>query len=146
MMTRKFGRTKAHREHLLTNMGRLLVRAEKLETTLPKAKEVRSIVERWITMAKRVASAEGMASLAERRRLIAIVGHDDTVTKLVDDLAKRAVTRPGGYTRILKTGHRVGDAAPKAMVLFVDRAAKPEKAAKNTATPAAKNTTAKATE
>ena len=119
-MTRKFGRTKAHREHMLTNMSRLLVNAEKLETTLPKAKEVRAIVERWVTLAKQVVAGTGSAALASRRRLYASVGNDDVARKLVDDLAKRTAKRPGGYTRILKTGFRVGDAAPKAKLMFVD--------------------------
>lgn len=130
MMTRKFGRTKAHREHLLANMGRLLVRSEKLETTLPKAKEVRSIVERWLTLAKRISSGEGAEALADRRHLYSIVGDIDVATKLINDLAKRASVRDGGYTRILKIGYRVGDAAPKARILFVDQPVKDEKAGK----------------
>ncbi|MBI4023229.1 50S ribosomal protein L17 [Candidatus Berkelbacteria bacterium] len=122
-MSRTLGRIRSHRQHLLKNLGRSLVRSERLTTTLPKAKELQRLVERWVSLAKRVQESSAASQLAGRRRLIAQVIELDVVRKLVDDLAVRVKTRTGGYTRILHLGHRLGDAAPVAQIEFVDRPA-----------------------
>ena len=116
---RKLNRTSAHRQAMLRNMMNSLLTHEAIKTTVPKAKELRRVVERMITLAK-------VDSVANRRLAFDRLRDRDVVTKLFNDLGPRSANRPGGYTRILKMGFRVGDNAPMAYVEFVDR---PEPAA-----------------
>jgi len=111
---RKLNRTSEHRLAMLRNMCVSLLRHEAIKTTLPKAKELRRVVEPLITLGK-------VSSVANRRLAFARLRDRDIVTKLFDQLGPRYQTRPGGYTRILKMGFRVGDNAPLAFVELVDR-------------------------
>ncbi|MEY4756723.1 MAG: hypothetical protein RJA34_1621 [Pseudomonadota bacterium] len=112
---RKLNRTSEHRLAMLRNMMNSLIEHEAIKTTVPKAKELRRVVEPMITLAKE-------ATLANRRLAFDRLRDRDSVTKLFNDLGPRFKTRPGGYTRILKMGFRVGDNAPMALVELVDRA------------------------
>jgi large subunit ribosomal protein L17 len=111
---RKLNRTSAHRQAMLRNMCNSLITHEAIKTTLPKAKELRMAVEPLITLAKN-------ATLANRRLAFDRTRDRAVVTKLFNDLGPRYQARPGGYTRILKMGFRVGDNAPMAFVELVDR-------------------------
>jgi large subunit ribosomal protein L17 len=111
---RKLNRTSEHRLAMLRNMMNSLIEHEVIKTTLPKAKELRSVIEPMITLAKE-------ATLANRRLAFDRLRDRGSVTKLFADLGPRFKTRPGGYTRILKMGFRVGDNAPMALVELVDR-------------------------
>jgi large subunit ribosomal protein L17 len=111
---RKLNRTSSHRRALFANMAAALIKHEQIKTTLPKAKDLRPIVERLITLGK-----DG--GLANRRRAHAMLRDDVVVTKLFSTLAERYTTRSGGYTRVLKAGFRYGDAAPMAVIELVDR-------------------------
>jgi large subunit ribosomal protein L17 len=120
---RKLGRVTEHRISMLRNQAQALLRFERIETTMPKAKELRPFVERIITIAKR-GIAPGAASPAVRslhaRRLVLRDIHDrDVVSKLFDTLAPRFEGRPGGYTRILRLGYRKGDSAEVAQIELV---------------------------
>lgn len=119
---RKLNRTSSHRLAMLRNMMNSLIAHEVIKTTLPKAKELRSVIEPMITLAK-----DG--TLANRRLAFDRLRDRDSVTKLFNDLGPRFKTRPGGYTRILKMGFRVGDNAPMALVELVDRPVVAEPAA-----------------
>ena len=110
---RKLNRTSAHRKAMLQNMMNSLIEHEAIKTTLPKAKELRRVVEPMITLAR-------VDTVANRRLAFARLRDSDSVTKLFTDLGPRFKTRPGGYTRILKMGFRVGDNAPMAYVELVD--------------------------
>ncbi len=125
---RKLNRTTPHRKALLSNLTMSLVKYEQIQTTLPKAKELRSYAERLVTLARR-------GDLHAYRQILSKVGDKETTQKLVDVLAKRYEKRPGGYTRILKNGFRHGDNAPMAVIEFVDRdlTAKPAKKVKEEA-------------
>jgi len=122
---RKLGRVTEHRIALLRNQAQALLRHERIETTLPKAKELRPYVERLISVAKRSLVATGTDEEKRVRRMTAerLVARDvadqKVVTKLFDTLAPRFVERPGGYTRLLKLGHRRGDAAEVAQIELV---------------------------
>ena len=118
---RKLGRVTEHRMALLRNQATALLRHERIETTLPKAKELRPFVERIITVAKRgVAAGEANARVLHAKRLVARDVHDpDVVGKLFDTLAPRFAERPGGYTRILRLGFRRGDSAEIAQIELV---------------------------
>src|SRR5919204_1017308 len=117
---RKLGRVTEHRIALLRNQAIALLRHERIETTVPKAKELRPFVERLITIAKRgVASGADGRTLHARRLVLAELPDKDVVTKLFDELAPRFAERPGGYTRILRIGFRRGDAAEVAQVELV---------------------------
>jgi large subunit ribosomal protein L17 len=111
---RKLNRTSAHRQAMLRNMMNSLLTHEVIKTTVPKAKELRRVVERMITLSK-------VDTVANRRLAFDRLRDRDVVTKLFNDLGKRSANRPGGYTRILKMGFRVGDNAPMALVELVDR-------------------------
>jgi large subunit ribosomal protein L17 len=111
---RKLNRTSSHRLAMLRNMTVSLLRHEEIRTTLPKAKELRRVVEPMITLGKK-------ASLANRRLAFDRLRDRDIVTKLFDDLGPRYAKRNGGYLRILKTGFRKGDNAPLALVSLLDR-------------------------
>jgi large subunit ribosomal protein L17 len=127
---RKLGRDTAHRQALLRNQAEALLRHEKIETTVPKAKELRPYVERLITIAKRGVKANDPkgASLSARRLVMRDVLNETVVTKLFDELAPRFADRPGGYTRILKLGHRRGDAAEVAQIELLGSEFDPKKA------------------
>jgi large subunit ribosomal protein L17 len=111
---RKLGRTTSHRLAMLRNMTVSLLRHEEISTTLPKAKELRRVVEPMITLGKK-------PSLANRRLAFDRLRDRDIVAKLFDDLGPRYAKRNGGYLRILKTGFRKGDNAPLALVSLMDR-------------------------
>ena len=111
---RKFSRTSAHRHAMFSNMMASLVIHERIETTVPKAKELRPIVEKLITLGKR-------GDLHARRQAIAQIRDVAMVKKLFDVLGPRYKDRKGGYCRILKAGFRYGDNAPVAVIEFVDR-------------------------
>ncbi|HRE60715.1 MAG TPA: 50S ribosomal protein L17 [Micropepsaceae bacterium] len=113
---RKLGRTSSHRSAMFANMAVALIKHEQIRTTLPKAKELRPYVERLVTLAKR-----GKGSLHSRRLLLARIKDESAVEKIIATLAKRYEARAGGYTRVLKAGHRFGDAAPMAFIEFVER-------------------------
>ena len=113
---RKLNRTSSHRLAMLRNMMNSLIEHEAIKTTLPKAKELRRVIEPMITLAKE-------ATVANRRLAFDRLRDRDSVVKLFNDLGPRFKTRPGGYTRILKMGFRVGDNAPMALVELVDRPA-----------------------
>ena len=112
---RKLNRTTSHRLAMLRNMMNSLLTHEVIKTTLPKAKELRRVVEPMITLAKE-------PTLANRRLAFDRLRDRDVVGKLINELGPRFRARPGGYTRILKMGFRVGDNAPMALVELVDRA------------------------
>ena len=116
---RKLNRTSAHRKAMLQNMMNSLIEHEAIKTTVPKAKELRRVIEPMITLAKN-------DSVANRRLAFDRLRSRDSVTKLFNELGPRFKARPGGYTRILKMGFRVGDNAPMALVELVDRAASSE--------------------
>ena len=115
---RKLGRVTEHRIALLRNQATALIRHERIETTEPKAKELRPFVERLITIAKRgLAAGEGHVKLLNARRLVMVDIQDRVVVgKLFDQIAPRFESRPGGYTRLLRVGFRRGDAADVAQV------------------------------
>jgi large subunit ribosomal protein L17 len=114
MSGRKFNRTKGHRRALMANLANALLKHEQITTTLPKAKELRPVVEKLVTLAKR-------GDLAARRLVVARLGDAPQAQKLFDTLAPRYTARAGGYTRVLKAGFRYGDNAPIAVIEFVDR-------------------------
>jgi large subunit ribosomal protein L17 len=117
---RKLGRVTEHRIALLRSQATALLRHERIETTLPKAKELRPFVERLITLAKRgVASGEPPKTLHARRLVARDVQDTAVVSKLFETLAPRFATRPGGYTRILRLGFRRGDSAEVAQIELV---------------------------
>ncbi|BCO25478.1 50S ribosomal protein L17 [Rhodoferax lithotrophicus] len=111
---RKLNRTSSHRLAMLRNMMNSLIEHEVIKTTVPKAKELRRVVEPMITLAKE-------ATVANRRLAFDRLRDRDSVVKLFNELGPRFKARPGGYTRILKMGFRVGDNAPMALVEFVER-------------------------
>ncbi len=113
---RKLNRTSEHRQAMLRNMCVSLLQHEAIKTTVPKAKELRRVVEPLITLGK-------TPTLANRRLAFARLRDRDIVSKLFNELGPRFQTRPGGYTRILKMGFRVGDNAPMAFVELLDRPA-----------------------
>ena len=116
---RKLNRTTSHRLAMFRNMANSLLRHEQIATTLPKAKELRRVVEPMITLGKK-------PSLANRRIAFDRLRDRDIVSKLFDDLGPRYAKRNGGYLRILKAGFRKGDNAPMALVTLMDRVEKVE--------------------
>jgi large subunit ribosomal protein L17 len=111
---RKFSRTASHRKAMFANMSAALIKHEQIVTTLPKAKDLRPIVEKLITLGKR-------GDLHARRQAIAQIRDEGQVAKLFAVLGPRYKERQGGYIRILKAGFRYGDNAPMAVIEFVDR-------------------------
>ena len=111
---RRFNRTASHRKAMFANLAQALVKHEQIITTLPKAKDLRPVVERLITLGKR-------GDLHARRLLIARTRSEVTAAKLIDILGKRYQQRLGGYIRVLKAGYRHGDNAPMAVIELVDR-------------------------
>jgi large subunit ribosomal protein L17 len=114
MSRRKLNRSGTHRKAMFANMAVALLKHEQIKTTLPKAKDLRRVVDRLITLGKR-------GDLHARRQAMSVL-RDRTITaKLFAELAERYRERPGGYTRVLKAGHRYGDMAPIAVIELVDR-------------------------
>ena len=111
---RRLNRTHEHRKALFSNMAGSLIEHEQIKTTLPKAKELRPIIEKLITLAKR-------GDLHARRQAAAQLKQDMLVARLFDVLGPRYANRQGGYVRVLKAGFRYGDMAPMAIIEFVDR-------------------------
>ena len=111
---RRFNRTAEHRKAMFANMSAALIKHEQIVTTLPKAKDLRPIVEKLITLAKR-------GDLHARRQATAELRDPPMVKKLFDVLGPRYASRDGGYTRVLKAGYRHGDSAPVGVIEFVDR-------------------------
>ncbi|MGK9232747.1 50S ribosomal protein L17 [Inquilinus limosus] len=111
---RRFSRTSSHRKAMFANMAAALITHEQIKTTLPKAKDLRPIVEKLITLGKK-------GGLANRRLAYAQLRDDEVVSKLFSVIAERYKTRNGGYSRVLKAGFRYGDAAPMAVIELVDR-------------------------
>ncbi|MDE2029345.1 MAG: 50S ribosomal protein L17 [Alphaproteobacteria bacterium] len=111
---RKLGVTATHRKAMFANMAVALIENEQITTTLPKAKDLRPVVESLITLGKK-------GGLANRRRALSIIRDEEAVRKLFGTLAERYKSRNGGYTRVVKAGFRYGDAAAMAMIEFVDR-------------------------
>ena len=111
---RKLNRTSAHRKAMFKNMAASLIKYEQISTTLPKAKDLRPIVEKLITIGKK-------GSLHDRRQLISKLPKDANIDKLMNELAERYKDRKGGYIRIIKKGFRYGDSASLAIIELVDR-------------------------
>ncbi|MFQ5763923.1 MAG: 50S ribosomal protein L17 [Rhodospirillales bacterium] len=111
---RKLNRTSTHRKAMFSNMAVSLLTHEQIKTTLPKAKELRRVADRMVTLGKR-------GTLHARRRAFSYLRDDATVAKLFGSLAERYKERNGGYTRVLKAGFRYGDSAPMAVIELVDR-------------------------
>lgn len=111
---RRFNRTAEHREAMFANMSAALIKHEQIVTTLPKAKDLRPVVEKLVTLAKR-------GGLHARRQAMAQLRDETQLKKLFDVLAKRYEGRNGGYLRIMKAGFRYGDSAAMAVIEFVDR-------------------------
>lgn len=109
---RHLSRSGSHRAALMRNLARSLIRHEEIRTTVPKAKELRRVVEPLVTLAKR-------DGVAQRRRAFDRLRDEEAVGKLFTELGPRYRARPGGYLRILKAGYRAGDSAPVALVQFV---------------------------
>lgn len=114
MKGRKLNRTSTHRKALWTNMASALIKHEQIKTTLPKAKELKPIVEKLITLGKK-------GELSHRRQALSQLADKSQVEKLFDVLAERYKDRQGGYARVLKAGFRYGDNAPMAIIELVDR-------------------------
>lgn len=119
---RKLNRNSSHRKAMFKNMAASLMEHEVIRTTLPKAKELRGVVEPLITLAK-------TDSVANRRLAFSRLGNRDVVTKLFNEIGPRSASRPGGYVRVLKAGLRDGDKAPMAIVELVDRSETTQEAA-----------------
>lgn len=111
---RRFNRTASHRTAMFANMAAALIKHEQIVTTLPKAKDLRPVVEKLVTLAKK-------GGLHARRQAMASVRDETQVKKLFDILGARYKDRQGGYLRIMKAGFRFGDSAPMAVIEFVDR-------------------------
>ena len=111
---RKLNRTSSHRKAMFANMAHALIKHEQIKTTLPKAKDLRRVVEKLITLGKR-------GDLHARRQALSVLRDNVLVRKLFGEIAERYAERPGGYTRVLKAGFRRGDMAPMAFIELVDR-------------------------
>lgn len=111
---RRFSRDSSHRQAMFSNMAAALIKHEQIVTTLPKAKDLKRVMDKYITLAKR-------GDLNSRRLAAARLRDEDMTKKLFDVLAKRYKDRAGGYTRVLKAGFRYGDSAPRAVIELVDR-------------------------
>lgn len=134
---RKLNRTSSHRKAMFANMAGSLLEHEQITTTLPKAKELRRIADKIITLGKR-------GNLHARRQVFAILRNEDLIKKLFGPLADRYKERNGGYTRVLKAGFRRGDNAPMAVIELVDRDAEAKGAADKARVAAAEEATAEA--
>ncbi|HON58738.1 MAG TPA: 50S ribosomal protein L17 [Smithella sp.] len=128
---RKLGRTSSHKEAMLRNMVTSIIKHERIRTTDAKAKELRKLAEKMITLGKR-------GSLHARRQALAVVRDKSMVSKLFGELAERYKERAGGYTRIIKAGYRYGDNAPVSIIEFISDEKKKEKAKGRAAKPKTK--------
>jgi large subunit ribosomal protein L17 len=113
---RKLNITSSHRIAMFANMMAALIKHEQIKTTLPKAKTIRPVMEKLVTLSRR-----GPKDLHARRLAMSQIRDEDQVRKLFDVIGPRYATRPGGYTRVLKAGFRHGDNAPMAFIEFIDR-------------------------
>ncbi len=111
---RKLGKTSSHRTAMFANMTASLIKHEQIKTTLPKAKELRPVVEKLVTLSRR-------NDLHSRRQALSQIRDETQVKKLFEVIGPRYASRPGGYTRVLKAGFRAGDNAPMAFIEFIDR-------------------------
>ena len=111
---RRFNRTAEHRQAMFANMSAALIKHEQIVTTLPKAKDLRPVVEKLVTLAKK-------GGLHARRQAMSVLRDETQLKKLFDVLSARYASRQGGYLRIMKAGFRYGDSAPMAVIEFVDR-------------------------
>jgi large subunit ribosomal protein L17 len=111
---RRFSRDSSHRQAMFSNMAASLIRHEQIVTTLAKAKDLKRVIDKYITLAKR-------GDLNSRRLAASRLGDEDMVKKLFDTLAPRYKDRAGGYSRVLKAGFRYGDSAPRAVIELIDR-------------------------
>ena len=111
---RKLNRTASHRKAMFANMAVALIKHEQIKTTLPKAKDLRGVVDRLITLGKR-------GDLHARRQALSVLRDSTNAAKLFKELAERYKDRPGGYTRVIKAGFRYGDTAPMAVIELVER-------------------------
>ena len=111
---RRFNRSVSHRKAMFANMAASLIKHEQIKTTLPKAKDLRRVVDRLVTLGKR-------GDLHARRQALSVLRDSEITAKLFDDLAERYKERSGGYSRVLKAGFRYGDMAPMAIIELVDR-------------------------
>ena len=111
---RRFSRDSSHRQAMFSNMAAALIKHEQIITTLPKAKDLKRVVDKYITLAKR-------GDLNSRRLAASRLRDEDMAKKLFDVLAPRYKNRNGGYTRVIKAGFRYGDSAPRAVIELVDR-------------------------
>ena len=111
---RRFNRTAEHRQAMFANMSAALIKHEQIVTTLPKAKDLRPVVEKLVALAKK-------GGLHARRQAMSVLRDETQLKKLFDVLSARYVGRQGGYLRIMKAGFRYGDSAPMAVIEFVDR-------------------------
>jgi large subunit ribosomal protein L17 len=111
---RRFSRDSSHRQAMFSNMAASLIQHEQIVTTLPKAKDLKRVMDKYITLAKR-------GDLNSRRLAASRIGNETMVKKLFDVLGPRYKDRAGGYTRVLKAGYRYGDSAPRAVIELVDR-------------------------
>jgi large subunit ribosomal protein L17 len=111
---RRFNRDPAHRQAMFSNMAAALIRHEQIVTTLPKAKDLKRVIDKYITLAKR-------GDLNSRRLAASRLRDEDMAKKLFDVLGPRYKDRSGGYTRVVKAGYRFGDMAPRAVIELVDR-------------------------
>lgn len=127
MSGRKFNRSKSHRAAMLANLANSLIENEQIKTTLPKAKDLRPLVEKWVTVGKK-------GTLAARRHALEYL-NPHVAKKLLGPLAERYKDRQGGYVRIVKAGFRYGDNAPMAIIEFVDRDLSAKGAANKVAAP-----------
>jgi large subunit ribosomal protein L17 len=111
---RRFNRSASHRKAMFANMAASLIKHEQIKTTLPKAKDMRRVIDRLVTLGKR-------GDLHARRQAMSVLRDSEITAKLFDDLAERYKERSGGYSRVLKAGFRYGDMAPMAIIELVDR-------------------------
>ena len=111
---RRFNRTTSHRKAMFANMAASLIKHEQIKTTLPKAKDLRRVIDRLVTLGKR-------GDLHARRQALSVLRDSEITAKLFDELAGRYKERNGGYSRVLKAGFRYGDMAPMAVIELVDR-------------------------
>lgn len=111
---RRFNRSASHRKAMFANLAAALIKHEQIKTTLPKAKDLRRVVDRLVTLGKR-------GDLHARRQALSVLRDPQLTAKLFDDLAPRYKARNGGYSRVLKAGFRYGDMAPMAVIELVDR-------------------------
>jgi large subunit ribosomal protein L17 len=111
---RRFNRSVSHRKAMFANMAASLIKHEQIKTTLPKAKDLRRVIDRLVTLGKR-------GDLHARRQALAVLRDSEITAKLFSDLAERYKERSGGYSRVLKAGFRYGDMAPMAVIELVDR-------------------------